>query len=136
MHRRGDGREGPANAAEIVRNFNAGRYNIISSTYGDHIPNLQGLWAGTWYAPWYASFTANGNLPCAISFFDRGRTPEFNECLLKWLQARLPEMREAAKMHFGARGFRVAAQLDVARPVPEKQARREKFFAYLCVLCG
>ena len=106
--------EGPTNAAEIVRNFNAGRYNIISSTYGDHIPNLQGLWAGTWYAPWYASFTVNGNLPCAISFFDRGRTPEFNESLLKWLEARLPEMREAAKMHFGARGFRVAAQTTVS----------------------
>lgn len=106
--------EGPANAAEIVRDFNAGRYNIISSTGGDHIPNLQGLWAGTWYAPWFASFTVNGNLPCAISFFDKGNTPEFNESLLKWLEARLPEMRQAAKMHFNARGFRAAAQTTVA----------------------
>ena len=71
--------EGPANAADIVRNFDAGRYNIFSSTGGDHIPNLQGLWAGTWSAPWCASFTVNGNLPCAIAFFDRGRTPELNE---------------------------------------------------------
>ena len=106
--------EGPTNAAEIVRNFNAGRYNIISSTGGDHVPNLQGLWAGTWSAPWCASFTVNGNLPCAISFFDRGRTPEFNDCLLKWIEARLPEMRDAARRNFGARGFRAAAQTTVA----------------------
>ena len=106
--------EGPANAAEIVRNFNSGRYNIISSVGGDHVPNLQGLWAGTWSAPWFASFTVNGNLPCAISFFCRGRTPEFNESLLRWIEVRLPEMRDAAKRHFGARGFRAAAQTTVA----------------------
>lgn len=106
--------EGPEDAGQIVRNFNCGRYNIISSTGGDHIPNLQGLWAGTWSAPWFASFTVNGNLPCAISFFDKGRTPELNECLLAWLQARLPEMRQAAKMHFNARGFRAAAQTTIA----------------------
>ncbi len=106
--------EGPKNAAEIVRNFNSGRYNIISSVGGDHVPNLQGLWAGTWSAPWFASFTVNGNLPCAISFFCRGNTPEFNESLLGWIEARLPEMRDAAKRHFGARGFRAAAQTTVA----------------------
>ena len=106
--------EGPKNAAEIVRNFNSGRYNIISSVGGDHVPNLQGLWAGTWSAPWFASFTVNGNLPCAISFFCRGNTPEFNESLLKWIEARLHEMRDAAKRHFGARGFRAAAQTTVA----------------------
>lgn len=106
--------EGPANAAEIVRNFNSGRYNIISSVEGDHVPNLQGLWAGTWSAPWFASFTVNGNLPCAISFFCRGNTPEFNESLLAWIEARLPEMRDAAKRHFNARGFRAAAQTTVS----------------------
>ena len=106
--------EGPENAAEIVRNFNSGRYNIISSTGGDHVPNLQGLWAGTWAAPWKASFTVNGNLPCAISFFDRGNTPEFNECLLKWIEKRLPEMRNGAKLHYNARGFRAAAQTTIA----------------------
>ena len=78
------------------------------------MPNLQGLWAGTWSAPWFATFTVNGNLPCAISFFCRGNTPEFNESLLKWIEARLPEMRDAAKRHFGARGFRAAAQTTVA----------------------
>lgn len=106
--------EGPADAAEIVRRFNSARYNIISSTGGDHIPNLQGLWAGTWSAPWFASFTVNGNLPCAISFFDKGRTTEFNECLLKWLEARLPEMRSEARRRYNARGFRVAAQTTIS----------------------
>ena len=61
------------------------------------MPNLQGLWAGTWSAPWFASFTVNGNLPCAISFFCRGNTPEFNESLLSWIEERLPEMRDAAE---------------------------------------
>ncbi len=105
---------GPKDAARIVRNFQSGRYNVISSTGGDHVPHLQGLWAGTWNAPWFSSFTVNGNLPCAISFFNRGRTPEFNACLFRWLEARLPEMREAAKLHYKARGFRVAAQITLA----------------------
>ena len=106
--------EGPENAAELVRNFNSGRYNIISSTGGDHIPNLQGLWAGPWSAPWKSSFTVNGNLPCAISFFDRGNTPELNECLLKWIEKRLPAMRVGAKLHYNARGWRAAAQTTIA----------------------
>ncbi len=98
---------GPFNADKYMRYFQAGRYNIISSTGGDHIPNLQGLWTGAWDAPWYGSFTFNGNLPCAISFFTRGRTPELNECLLKWIEKRLPDMRHAAKFHYKARGFRI-----------------------------
>jgi hypothetical protein len=106
--------EGPDYAAETVKRFQSGRYNIISSMGGDHVPNLQGLWAGTWSAPWKASFTVNGNLPCAISFFDRGNTPEFNECLLKWIDNRLPAMREGARKHYNARGFRAAAQTTIA----------------------
>ncbi len=106
--------EGPADAAEIMNHFQSGRYNILSSTGGDQVPNLQGLWAGTWSAPWFASFTLNGNLPCAIAFNNRGNTPEYNESLLKWLEARLPEMRASAKFHFNARGFRAPAQTTVA----------------------
>lgn len=97
----------------IERNFAAGRYNVISSTGGKHVPNLQGLWAGTWSAPWKASFTVNGNLPCAISFFAKGNTPELNECLLAWMEARMPEFREEAARR-KARGFRIAAQTTVS----------------------
>ncbi|MGN0854095.1 MAG: glycoside hydrolase family 2 TIM barrel-domain containing protein [Kiritimatiellia bacterium] len=106
--------EGPKNAAEIVSKFNAARYNIISSTGGRHVPNLQGIWAGTWSAPWKASFTVNGNMPCAISFFNRGATPELNEVLLGWIEDRLPAMREGARLHYHARGFRAAAQTTMA----------------------
>ncbi len=106
--------EGPADAQDIMRNFASGRYNIYSSTGGDHIPNLQGLWAGTWSAPWKASFTVNGNLPCAIAFYDRGNSTELNESLLKWIENRLPEFRAQAKMHYGARGFRIPGQTTIA----------------------
>ncbi len=97
----------------IAQNFASGRYNIISATGGEHVPNLQGLWAGTWSAPWYASFTVNGNLPCAISFFDRGNTTEFNECLLKWIERRMSDFREGAKRFYNARGFRIPAQTTI-----------------------
>lgn len=106
--------KGEVSAELVALAFDAGRYNIISSVGGAHIPNLQGLWSGTWSAPWFASFTVNGNLPCAISFFDRGNTPEFNENLLAWMEERLPECRTEAQRRYGARGFRFAAQTTVS----------------------
>ena len=98
----------------IEKAFQAGRYNIISATGGAHVPNLQGVWAGTWSAPWRASFTTNGNMPCAVSFFTKGATPELCGSLLAWLEERLPEMREGAKQFYNARGFHVAAQTTVS----------------------
>lgn len=77
----------------VVRYFSAGRYNIISSTGGDNVPNLQGIWGGSWSEPWGDTFKENGHLPCATAFYNRGATPEFNECLLKWLERKSKDPR-------------------------------------------
>ena len=77
----------------IANRFGAARYNIISSTGGDNVPNLQGLWTGSWNEPWGSIFKKNGHLPCATSFFSRGNTPEFNECLAKWVERKMKDPR-------------------------------------------
>lgn len=88
----GDGR--------IANRFAAARYNIISSTGGSNVPNLQGLWAGSWNEPWGDIFKENGHLPCATAFFTPGNTPEFNECLAKWIERKLKDPRHS--WHMGA----------------------------------
>lgn len=82
----------------VVSRFNAGRYNIISSTGGDNVPNLQGLWTGSWNEPWGSIFKENGHLPCATAFFSRGNTPEFNECLVKWIERKMRDPRHSWHM--------------------------------------
>ena len=84
----------------IAERFAAGRYNIISSTGGDNVPNLQGLWTGSWNEPWSSIFRENGHLPCATAFFSRGDTSEFNECLAKWVERKLKDPRHG--WHKGA----------------------------------
>ena len=79
----------------IARFFSAGRYNIISSSGGDHVPNLQGLWAASWSEPWGKVYRESGHLPCAIAFYNRGDTTEFNECLLKWMERKAKDPRHA-----------------------------------------
>jgi hypothetical protein len=96
--------------AMIERAFQAGRYNIISST-GLNPPNLQGIWSGTWQPPWMGSFTVNGNLPCAISFLLDGNTPELMEPYFAFYERMLPGFRENAKALFGTRGIHVPAQM-------------------------
>lgn len=82
----------------IANRFAAGRYNIISSTGGSNVPNLQGLWAGSWNEPWGDIFRENGHLPCATAFFTRGNTLEFNECLAKWIERKLKDPRHTWHM--------------------------------------
>ena len=84
----------------IAERFAAGRYNIISSTGGDNVPNLQGLWTGSWNEPWSSIFKENGHLPCATAFFSRGNTTEFNESLAKWVERKLKDPRHS--WHKGA----------------------------------
>jgi hypothetical protein len=48
--------------ALLEKEFDAGRYNIISST-SDLPPTLQGVWTGTYSPPWSSDFTHNGNVP-------------------------------------------------------------------------
>ena len=79
----------------IARCFSAGRYNIISSTGDDHVPNLQGLWAASWCEPWGEVYKESGHLPCATAFYNRGNMTEFNEVLLKWMERKAKDPRHA-----------------------------------------
>ena len=79
----------------IGRCFAAGRYNIISSSGGDHVPNLQGLWAASWSEPWGEVYRESGHLPCATAFYNRGDTTEFNDCLLRWMERKGRDPRHA-----------------------------------------
>jgi hypothetical protein len=106
-------RNSQGSLAFTERAFDAGRYNIISST-GFHPPNLLGLWSATWFAKWSGSFTTNGNLPCAISFNLMGNTPELMEPYFRYYDERWDGFRKNAKMFYGCRGFHVPAQLTVS----------------------
>jgi hypothetical protein len=77
-------REGVPPLAMLEKAFNAGRYNIISSTR-NHLPNLQGLWSGTWSAPWYGSYTTNGNMETAIAFLMNGNTPSLMQAFFDFM---------------------------------------------------
>ncbi|MDR2027777.1 MAG: glycoside hydrolase N-terminal domain-containing protein, partial [Prevotellaceae bacterium] len=96
--------------AMLEQAFNAGRYNIISST-GINPPNLQGVWSGTWSAPWYGSFTSNGNLQVAIAFLLNGNTPSLMQSLFSWVERNLDGFRTSARELFNCRGFYIPVQM-------------------------
>ena len=99
--------------ALIEKAFEAGRYNIISST-GTHPPNLQGLWSGTWTSPWAGSMTHDGNLPVAVSFLLPGNTPELMKAYFNYHEKLMPQYRLSAKELYGARGIHIPAQATTA----------------------
>ncbi len=84
--------------------FDAGRYNIISST-GELPPNLQGIWGGNFYPFWYGGFTQDGNVQSAIASLLRGNTPELMLSYTRYIESLLPYLRVNARHIFGARGF-------------------------------
>jgi len=106
-------KETKAPLAQIERAFDAGRYNIISST-GYNPPNLQGLWNGCWLAPWGSAMTTDGNLPCAVSFLAMGNTPELLDPFFRYHERFVPGYRELAKKILGTRGLLMPVQLTTA----------------------
>lgn len=96
--------------ALIERVFDAGRYNIISST-GVLPPNLQGIWSGTWTGPWSSGFTLDGNLPTAISILMPGNTAELMKGFFDFHEHLMNEYRREAKQLFGTRGIHIPAQV-------------------------
>jgi len=90
--------------ALIEKLFDAGRYNIISST-GELPPTLQGVWAGTWTPSWASDFTQNGNVPSAIASLLMGNTPELMLAYTSYLESLVPWMEINARRLFGARGI-------------------------------
>jgi len=95
--------EDPSRAL-IEKLFDAGRYNIISST-GELPPTLQGVWAGTWNPSWASDFTQNGNVPSAIASMMMANTPELMLAYTSYLESLVPWMEINADRLFGARGI-------------------------------
>jgi hypothetical protein len=92
------------NRALIEKEFDAGRYNIISCT-GDLPPVLQGGWGGTYVPGWASDFTHNGNVPSAIAANLMGNMPELMLAYTSYLESIVPWMEINAKHIFGARGI-------------------------------
>jgi hypothetical protein len=90
--------------ALIEKVFDAGRYNIISST-SDLPPTLQGVWAGTYDPPWASDFTHNGNVPSAISSLLMGNMPELMLAYTSYMEWLAPYLEVNAQRIFGARGI-------------------------------
>jgi len=91
------------NEALIEKEFDAGRYNIISCT-GDFPPVLQGIWAGTFVPDWASDFTHNGNVPSAIASMLMGNTPELMLSYTSYIESIVPWLEINARHLFGARG--------------------------------
>ncbi|QDU89018.1 hypothetical protein Pla175_24030 [Pirellulimonas nuda] len=91
------------NRALIEKEFDAARYNIISST-GELPPTLQGVWGGTYVPGWASDFTHNGNVPSAIAANLMGNMPELMLAYTSYIESIVPWMEINARRHFGARG--------------------------------
>ncbi len=91
------------NRALIEKEFDAARYNIISST-GELPPTLQGIWGGTYVPGWASDFTHNGNVPSAIASYLMGNMPELMPAYTSYIESIVPGMEINAKRYFGARG--------------------------------
>ena len=91
------------NLALIEKEFDAGRYNILSCT-GELPPTLQGGWGGTYVPGWASDFTHNGNVPAALASMLMGNMPELMLAYTSYIESIVPGMEENAKRIFGARG--------------------------------
>jgi hypothetical protein len=102
-------RIGNLNPALLEKEYDAARYNILSSS-GELFPNLQGLWSGTYGPYWSGDFTLNGNVQSAIS---ADLSSNMAECLLpffKYMEDHLDEFRVNAKMLYNCRGINVPSR--------------------------
>jgi hypothetical protein len=99
-----EARQGRPSKALIEKVFDAGRYNILSST-GELPPTLQGVWAGTYDPPWASDFTHNGNVPAAIASMLMGNMPELMRAYTSYIESLVPYLEVNARRIFGARGI-------------------------------
>jgi len=90
--------------ALIEKEFDAGRYNIISCS-GELPPTLQGVWGGTYSPGWASDFTHNGNVPSAIASMLPGNTPELSLAYTSYIESIVPWLEINADHMFGCRGI-------------------------------
>ena len=95
--------DGKISKALIEKEFDAGRYNIISCV-GELPPTLQGVWGGTYVPGWASDFTHNGNVPSAIASILNGNTPELMLAYTSYMESIVPYLEINAKHMFGCRG--------------------------------
>ena len=98
--------KGGRSLALIERLFNAARYNVLSAT-GLHAPCLQGIWGAKMTPNWAGDFTANGNLPVAISHMLQANTPELMLSLFNQLEAHMDDFRTNARVLFNCLGIHI-----------------------------
>ena len=102
-------KSGPLSPALLEKQFDAARYNILSSS-GDLFPNLQGIWGGTYGPPWSGDFTLNGNVQSAIAADLSGNMAECLVPFFDYLDAHLPEFRTNARRLYHCRGIYVPSR--------------------------
>jgi alpha-L-fucosidase 2 len=105
-----EGEPGTVDPALIEMQFDAARYNIISST-GINPPNLQGLWGGTLTPPWSGDFTMNGNVPVAVSSMLCANMPELKLSLFDMLERHMDDFRLNARKLYNAGGIHVPSRM-------------------------
>lgn len=93
----------------IEKQFDAGRYNILSST-GINPPNLQGIWAGSWASDWSGDYTQNGNLQVAMASMMSGNMPELMSAYFDYQARMFSDSKVNAQRLFGARGIHIASR--------------------------
>lgn len=98
---------GALNPALLEKEFDAGRYLVLSSSGPAYPPNLQGIWGATWRPPWSGDYTQNGNLQTVVASGLMANMPETMEGFFSYLERQLPEYRENARRLFGARGIHI-----------------------------
>ena len=100
---------GTLNPALLEKEYDAARYNIISSS-GELFPNLQGIWSGTYGPPWSGDFTLNGNVQCAISANLSANMAENMEPFFRFMETNIDDFRLNAKHMFNCRGIHVPSR--------------------------
>lgn len=97
-------RRGSISPAYFQRLFDAGRYEILSSS-GEWPPHLQGLWSGIYGVYWASDYTQNGNVQTAIAGLLDGNLPECMDSYLKYVESLVEDMRQNARALYNCRGI-------------------------------
>jgi alpha-L-fucosidase 2 len=99
-------REGASDPGLIAKNFQFGRYLLISSSRPGTMPaNLQGLWADTTQPPWSADYHANINIQMNYWPAETANLAECVEPLVRYVEFLTGPGARTAQVHYGARGW-------------------------------
>ena len=99
-------REGAGDPGLIAKNFQFGRYLLISSSRPGTMPaNLQGLWADTTQPPWSADYHANINVQMNYWPAETANLAECAEPLVRYIEFLAKSGARTTQTHYGARGW-------------------------------